>query len=100
MSVVDPSRVAHPKPALQDGPAEPDSRRRALRVMTALRRNLGTRRLRRLVCREILFDSTGEIRDAALVSGTRRSGTTWLADVINFDNHYRYMFEPFHPKEV
>lgn len=40
------------------------------------------------------------VRDAGrsiFVAGDGRSGTTWLADILNFDNQYRYMFEPFHP---
>jgi len=32
--------------------------------------------------------------------GSARSGTTWLQEIINFDNKYRIMFEPFHPKKV
>jgi len=34
------------------------------------------------------------------LSGTGRGGTTWLSNVINHDNAYRYMFEPFHPAYV
>ena len=32
--------------------------------------------------------------------GDGRSGTTWVANLINHDNRYREMFEPFHPKLV
>ncbi|MBN1966007.1 MAG: sulfotransferase [Anaerolineae bacterium] len=38
-------------------------------------------------------------RNAVLVVGVGRSGTTWLAEIINHDNHYRYLFEPLHPDE-
>lgn len=34
------------------------------------------------------------------IVGDGRSGTTWLANLINFHGKYRYMFEPFHPKNV
>lgn len=39
-------------------------------------------------------------RASIFVSGTGRSGTTWLADIINYRNEYRYIFEPFHPQRV
>lgn len=29
--------------------------------------------------------------------GTLRSGTTWVSALINYNNDYRYMFEPFYP---
>ena len=28
------------------------------------------------------------------------SGTTWLAEVLNHDNAYRYLFEPFRPHRL
>jgi hypothetical protein len=34
------------------------------------------------------------------VAGSARSGTTWLADIINHDNDYRYVFEPFRPNRL
>jgi hypothetical protein len=35
-----------------------------------------------------------------LLVGSGRSGTTWLAEIINYDNKYRFLFEPFHTKQV
>lgn len=32
-----------------------------------------------------------------LVAGSRRSGTTWLGELVNFRNDRRTIFEPFHP---
>lgn len=32
------------------------------------------------------------------VAGDGRSGTTWIAEIINFNNDYRFIFEPFHPR--
>ncbi len=42
----------------------------------------------------------GRFRDAVWVFGDGRSGTTWIADLVNWDKSYREMFEPFHPKMV
>ncbi len=39
-------------------------------------------------------------RDALFLAGSGRSGTTWLAEVINHDGGYRYVFEPFNPARV
>jgi hypothetical protein len=41
---------------------------------------------------------TGDYRKTVFIAGVGRSGTTWLAETINFDGSYRVMFEPFHPK--
>jgi len=37
----------------------------------------------------------GDPRDSLLVAGSARSGTTWLADLLNHDNGWRTMYEPF-----
>ncbi len=34
------------------------------------------------------------------LAGSGRSGTTWLSEVINYRNEYRYVFEPFYPDKV
>jgi hypothetical protein len=34
------------------------------------------------------------------VAGTARSGTTWLSELINHRNEYRYVFEPFDHRKV
>lgn len=46
------------------------------------------------------LDVGGRLRDTVLIAGVGRSGTTWLADLINFDGRYRDLFEPFHPWKV
>lgn len=38
--------------------------------------------------------------DAVFLAGTERSGTTWVADTINYDGSYRFMFEPFWGQKV
>ena len=35
-----------------------------------------------------------------LISGMGRSGTTWLSQILNHDNRYRYIFEPFYPERL
>jgi hypothetical protein len=37
---------------------------------------------------------------SVVLAGKGRSGTTWMADLINQDNDYRVIFEPFHPDRV
>lgn len=39
----------------------------------------------------------GNYKHVVWLIGDGRSGTTWVADVINWDKRYREMFEPFHP---
>lgn len=42
-------------------------------------------------------------RDAGrsiFLAGSGRSGTTWLSEIINYRNEYRYVFEPFYPEKV
>jgi hypothetical protein len=45
-------------------------------------------------------DLLGDHRDSVLLAGSGRSGTTWVAEVINHRNGYRLVFEPFHPGKV
>jgi hypothetical protein len=41
------------------------------------------------------LDLGGGCRNAVLLAGCARSGSTWVSDLINYDNGYRYVFEPF-----
>jgi len=43
-----------------------------------------------------LYVDTGDISDTVFLAGCGRSGTTWLEDLLNYDNSFRIMFEPFH----
>ena len=45
-------------------------------------------------------DLGGGPEDSVFVAGSGRSGTTWLADVVNFSSGGRLIFEPFHPGRV
>ena len=38
--------------------------------------------------------------NSVFLAGSGRSGTTWLSEIINHDNEYRYIFEPFYPDKV
>lgn len=40
------------------------------------------------------YDST------VLLAGSARSGTTWAQEIINTNNEYRVIFEPFHSKKI
>jgi hypothetical protein len=42
----------------------------------------------------------GDHTDAVFLAGSGRSGTSWLAEVINHKGEYRYVFEPFNPARV
>ncbi len=46
------------------------------------------------------LDLGESLQETVLIAGVGRSGTTWLADLINFDGRYRDLFEPFHPWKV
>ena len=37
---------------------------------------------------------------SVVLAGRGRSGTTWMADLINHNNDYRLIFEPFNPDRV
>src|SRR5438128_2407940 len=50
--------------------------------------------------REVFIDLSRDFRRSVYLAGDGRSGTTWVSEIINCDNRYRYMFEPFHPSFV
>ena len=54
----------------------------------------------RLLFSRFYLDRGGDHRDTVLVAGSGRSGTTWLASLINFDKSFRLVFEPFHNQKV
>jgi hypothetical protein len=49
---------------------------------------------------QIYVDLSDHHRDSVLICGMQRSGTTWLGDVLNYDNAYRMIYEPFHNRRV
>jgi hypothetical protein len=42
----------------------------------------------------------GDHESSVFLAGSGRSGTTWLSEIINHRRGYRYVFEPFNPREV
>ena len=56
--------------------------------------------LSRLLGRICLDLGKGNHRDSLFLAGSGRSGTTWLSEMINHRNGYRYVFEPFNPVRV
>lgn len=59
----------------------------------------GPLRRARNALRPPLFD-LGGLHDVIFVAGMGRSGTTWMATLINCDGSHRVLFEPFRPARV
>jgi hypothetical protein len=53
-----------------------------------------------IIAHNMYLDLNHDHRKTVLLCGSGRSGTTWLVDVANFDNHYRLMIEPFNRGRV
>ena len=39
-------------------------------------------------------------KNTVFLAGVGRSGTTWIADIINYNREYRFIHEPFNPNRV
>ncbi|HET7480026.1 MAG TPA: sulfotransferase [Rubrobacteraceae bacterium] len=48
----------------------------------------------------LYLDLNRDYRNTVFLAGSGRSGTTWLADIINYRREYRFIFEPFNPERV
>lgn len=48
----------------------------------------------------LYVDLDRDYRGSIFLAGSGRSGTTWLSEIINYRNEYRYVFEPFYPGRV
>jgi hypothetical protein len=46
---------------------------------------------------QFLSDSNRDHRNTVILAGVGRSGTTWIANTINYNLEYRQLFEPFNP---
>ena len=55
---------------------------------------------RRTIFSRLHFEKNHDLDNAIIVAGTGRSGTTWLARILNKYLHYRIIFEPFYPQKV
>jgi hypothetical protein len=49
---------------------------------------------------QVYLDSGSGPEDSVLVAGSGRSGTTWVAGIVNYRNDYRYIHEPFRPHRL
>ncbi len=47
-----------------------------------------------------LNSNTFNGENTIILAGMGRSGTTWAADIINYEKNYRIIFEPFFPSKV
>jgi hypothetical protein len=56
--------------------------------------------IRRRMGLRFVIDRDPDYRKSIFLAGTGRSGGTWLSDIINQRNEYRFIFEPFHPKRT
>ncbi len=54
----------------------------------------------RCVAKNLNVNSDSDPLASVILTGSGRSGTTWIADIINYKMDYRLMFEPFHPENV
>lgn len=57
-------------------------------------------RVQRTLWGRAYVDIGGDQRDTLYVAGSGKSGTTWLAELLNDRNDHRYMFEPLTPPHV
>lgn len=65
--------------------------------MSRIFKNIGTRILKSALQKNY---QKGNYKDIFWIIGDGRSGTTWIADLVNYRGTYRKMFEPFHPQLV
>lgn len=49
---------------------------------------------------KLYVDYDRDYHNSVFLAGTGRSGTTWVSNAINYNNEYRYIFEPFHSYKV
>ena len=59
----------------------------------------GVRRVKSMF-KQAHFDVGGDHRDTIFLAGSGRGGTTWIAEMINYDNAFRFIFEPFNPGKM
>jgi len=50
--------------------------------------------------RRVYLDVDADPARTIFLAGTGRSGSSWVANIINYRNDYRCMFEPFFPQRV
>jgi len=50
--------------------------------------------------KQLHIDLNYDPSKSIFLGGSGRGGTTWIAELINYDNSYRFIFEPFYPSRV
>lgn len=85
-------------PGMAEVAATPRSRRSVPALLTALREPDALGRAKRKITSRYVLDVGRGFDSVVFVAGTGRSGTTWLADLVNADNGGRMIFEPFAPE--
>jgi hypothetical protein len=58
------------------------------------------RRARRELLGPLFWETNHDLENTVFVAGSGRSGTTWLAEIINYRNDHRLIFEPLRPDRV
>jgi len=58
------------------------------------------RRLRRAISRRVCLETNHDMSRTIVIEGSMRSGTTWLADILESLLQYRLIFEPLFPERV
>ena len=53
-----------------------------------------------LAVHSLYVDINPDYRASILLSGSNRSGSTWVGDILNYDNEYRLIAEPFNNGQV
>lgn len=56
------------------------------------------KRFRKILVRNLYVPARVDPARSIIVAGSGRSGTTWISEIINFDNRYRFIFEPIRPE--
>lgn len=56
-------------------------------------------RLKNIILTNYLIELNHDYKNSIFLVGSGRSGTTWVSSIINYNNDYRYVFEPFYPHE-
>jgi hypothetical protein len=54
----------------------------------------------RSLVRKVYIDIDADPKNTIFLAGTGRSGSSWVANIVNYRNEFRYMFEPFFPARV
>jgi hypothetical protein len=64
-------------------------------MSTKTKPSLRFKKAKKKIKTQCYLDFGSDYRNTVLLAGVGRSGTTWVADVINYKKDRRYIFEPF-----